>query len=107
MQLPAVGKPKLKSHIISRLQIRGIPGGHDFKSIGRIYSSRFPILCKCIAQTRTYLPLTPFRGFASMSLLERGSLRPSRKLENGVFAPAISPQGRGILTNSLTADPQA
>ncbi len=42
-----------------------------------------------------------------MSLLERGSLRPSRKLKNGVFAPATSPPREGNLTNSLIADPQA
>src|ERR1700728_943879 len=106
MQLPAVGKPKLKSHIISRLQIRGIPGGHDFKSIGRIYSSRFPVLCKCVAQTRTYLPLTPFRGFASMSLLERGSLRPSEN-SRMVSSPLWQVPREGNLTNSLIADPQA
>src|ERR1700693_667111 len=93
MQLLAVGKPKLKSHIINGLQTPEIPGGRDPKSIGQIYSSRFPILCKCIAQTRTYLPLTPFRGYASMSLLERGSFASREKLKNGVFAPRQAPQG--------------
>jgi signal transduction histidine kinase len=42
-----------------------------------------------------------------MNLLERGSLRPSRKLKNGVFAFATRPPKGGELTNSLISDPQA
>src|SRR6202161_3984239 len=106
MQVPAVDEPEIKPHIISSLQTREIKEDRDPRSVGQIYSSSFPILCNPLAQTRTYLPLTPFRGFASMNLLERGSLRPSRKLKNGVFAFATRPPKGGGLTNSLISDQQ-
>src|SRR5579862_4686023 len=107
MQLPEAIEPKVKPHIISKLQNRELIDSCDLESKVQIYSSGFPILCNRLAQTRTYLPLTPFRGFASMSLLERGPLCPLRQLKNGVLASATHPPREGSLTNSLIADPQA